>query len=71
MTRADLINWLKGCPHGSGCEPSCPLKGLREMENRAEAYAELLRLSGGEIIDMEQVHNLCPRTKEAQRCGDG
>ena len=71
MTRAEVIEWLRECPHGKGCESSCPLKALRELPDRAQAYRELLRKTHEQSIDIEQAHKLCPRHVKADECGDG
>lgn len=66
MTRAEVIEWLRACPNGGGCEGSCPLKKLREMPDRSAAYRDLIRMTNEQSIDIEQAHMLCPRKTKAE-----
>jgi hypothetical protein len=56
----DLI--LKGCPHAPGCEPGCPLAGLRALDPQAAVDA-LLDTPSPRRADIEQVHLLCGRQR--------
>lgn len=60
MGRDIILQLVKGCPHGNGCEEHCPLKKLRELPT-VEAYTEIIRMTHEQVSEVEQVHNLCPR----------
>jgi hypothetical protein len=70
MGRVEVLKLAAQCPvtHDSSCAEGCPLAAIRCLPD-AEAYAAILRLTAGEVADVEQIHLLCTRMRHA--CQDG
>lgn len=55
-----LKELLRACPHGEGCEQSCPMQRIRDTPSPEGTLSILL---GHEQADLLQTYSLCARER--------